>query len=104
MIPYFDTEATSVKLTKYVANASIPTRLSLINEIAGSSERVGEDIRDIVEALGLEPRIGAGYFAARNWIRRTLLDKDLQALITVARENSCDPLKIIGVLQRNELQ
>jgi UDPglucose 6-dehydrogenase len=103
-IPYVETDATSAQLTKYAANAFLATRISFINEIAGISEKVGGNIGDIVEGLGLDPRIGPGYLQPGIGFGGPCLDKDLRALITVAGENSYEPVLFSGVLQRNELQ
>lgn len=103
-IPYIETDAVSAQLTKYAANAYLATRISFINEIAGISEKVGGNIGDIVEGLGLDPRIGPGYLQPGIGFGGPCLDKDLRALITVAGENSYDPVMFNGVLQRNELQ
>jgi UDPglucose 6-dehydrogenase len=103
-IPYVETDATSAQLTKYAANAFLATRISFINEIAGISEKVGGNIGDIVEGLGLDPRIGPRYLQPGIGFGGPCLDKDLRALIMVAGENSYDPVMFNGVLQRNELQ
>ncbi|MDG0866444.1 UDP-glucose dehydrogenase family protein [Candidatus Lucifugimonas marina] len=103
-IPYVETDAVSAQLTKYAANAYLATRISFINEIAGISEKLGGNIGDIVDGLGLDPRIGPGYLRPGIGFGGPCLDKDLRALITVAGENSYDPVLFSGVLQRNELQ
>jgi UDPglucose 6-dehydrogenase len=103
-IPYVETDSISAQLTKYAANAYLATRISFINEIAGISEKVGGNIGDIVYGLGLDPRIGSGYLNPGIGFGGPCLDKDLRALITVAGENSYDPVMFNGVLHRNELQ
>ena len=103
-IPYVETDSTSAQLTKYAANAYLATRISFINEIAGISEKVGGNIGDIVYGLGLDPRIGPGYLNPGIGFGGPCLDKDLRALITVAGENSYDPVMFNGVVRRNELQ
>ncbi|HJP28036.1 MAG TPA: nucleotide sugar dehydrogenase, partial [Dehalococcoidia bacterium] len=103
-IPYVETDAVSAQLTKYAANAYLATRISFINEIAGISEKVGGNIRDIIEGLELDSRIGSGYLQPGIGFGGPCLDKDLRALMTVAGENSYDPVMLTGVLQRNELQ
>ena len=103
-IPYVETDAVSAQLTKYAANAYLATRISFINEIAGLSEKIGGNIGDIIEGLELDPRIGPGYMQPGIGFGGPCLDKDLRALITVAGENSYDPVLFNGVLQRNELQ
>ena len=103
-IPYVETDPISAQLTKYAANAYLAARISFINEIAGLSEKVGGDIGDIVYGLGLDPRIGQGYLKPGIGFGGPCLDKDLRALITLADENSYDPVLFNGVLRRNELQ
>jgi len=103
-IPYVETDVTSAQLTKYAANAFLATRISFINEIAGLSEKVGGNIEDIVLGLGFDPRIGSSYLEPGIGFGGPCLDKDLRALITIAGENSYDPVMFQGVLQRNELQ
>jgi UDPglucose 6-dehydrogenase len=103
-IPYIETDVASAQLTKYAANAYLATRISFINEIAGISEKVGGNIGDIVQGLGLDPRIGPGYLQPGIGFGGPCLDKDLRALITVAGKNSYDPVMFNGVLKRNELQ
>ena len=103
-IPYVETDSTSAQLTKYAANAYLATRISFINEIAGISEKVGGNIGDIVYGLGLDPRIGPGYLNPGIGFGGPCLDKDLRALITMAGDNSYDPVMFNGVVRRNELQ
>jgi len=103
-IPYVETDPTSAQLTKYAANAYLATRISFINEIAGISEKVGGNIEDIVYGLGLDPRIGSAYLKPGIGFGGPCLDKDIRALITVAGENSYDPVMFNGVIRRNELQ
>jgi UDPglucose 6-dehydrogenase len=79
-IPYVETDAVSAQLTKYAADAYLATRISFINEIEGLSEKIGGDI---VEGLGLDPRIGPGYLQPEIGFGGPCLDKDLRALITV---------------------
>ena len=103
-IPYVETDPTSAQLTKYAANAYLATRVSRINKIAGIPEKVGGNIGDIVYGLGLDPRIGPGYLKPGIGFGGPPLDKDLRALITVAGDNSYDPVLLNGVLRHNELQ
>ncbi len=103
-IPYIETDAVSAQLTKYAANAFLATRISFINEIAGLSEKVGGNIKDIIAGLGLDPRIGPGYLQPGIGFGGPCLDKDLRALVKVADDHSYEPVLFNGVLHRNKLQ
>ena len=101
---YFNTSRKGAELIKYASNSFLATKISFINEIAGISEKVGGSIEDIVFGLGLDPRIGPRYLKPGIGFGGPCLDKDLRALIRIARENSYDSVMFEGVLRRNELQ
>lgn len=51
----------SAELTKYGTNAMLATRISLMNELASISEKIGADIEEVRLGLGADQRIGRAY-------------------------------------------
>lgn len=103
-VPYIETDVASAQLIKYAANAFLAARISLINEVAGLSERVGANITDVIAGLGLDQRIGQSYLRPGLGFGGPCLEKDLQALITLSHEHDYKPVVLESVLERNNLQ
>lgn len=70
----------SAELSKYAANAFLATRLAFINEMADLAENVFADIGEVVEAIGLDPRIGRSYLHAGPGFGGSCFPKDTMAL------------------------
>lgn len=103
-IPLIETDITSAQMIKYASNAFLATRLSFINEIAGLTERVGADIREVALGMGYDPRIGHSYLNAGLGFGGPCLEKDLLALIKIAEGNDYAPVLLKSVLERNDKQ
>lgn len=52
--PLVTTDPTSAEMIKYVANAFLAVKLSYINEIAALCERVGADVGQVAQGIGLD--------------------------------------------------
>jgi UDPglucose 6-dehydrogenase len=76
----------SAELTKYAANAFLATKISYINEIAGLSERLGADVEEIAQGVGLDSRIGNSFLKAGAGWGGSCFPKDTDALVTMAEE------------------
>ena len=78
--PVLETDLRTAEMIKYVANSYLATRISFVNEIARLCEAVGTDIDRVIEGVGLDPRIGSGYFSPGIGFGGSCLPKDLAAL------------------------
>lgn len=58
--PLVVTDLASAELVKLAANAFLVTKISFINAMAEVCEAAGADVVELAEALGHDPRIGAG--------------------------------------------
>ncbi len=102
--PILVMDCRSAEMTKYAANAMLATRISFINEIANLCEKVGADIQKVRQGIGLDPRIGRAFLFPGVGYGGSCLPKDIEALISLARENGYT-LELLPAVQRvNESQ
>ncbi len=78
--PRVVTSIESAELIKYAANAFLATKISFINEMANLADRVGADVRDIAQGIGLDPRIGPHFLRAGIGYGGSCFPKDVSAL------------------------
>ena len=103
-IPWLECDINSALMIKYVSNAFLATRVSMINEVASICAQVGANIADVVQGMGYDPRIGSHYLSPGAGFGGPCLEKDLRTLLTFASSNSLDISLLPAVLQRNQLQ
>jgi UDPglucose 6-dehydrogenase len=68
------------ELIKNGANAFLALKISFANELAGLAERSGSDIGPVLEAIGLDPRIGATYMRPSFGFGGSCLPKELKTI------------------------
>ncbi|MEM4655155.1 MAG: UDP-glucose/GDP-mannose dehydrogenase family protein [Thermosphaera sp.] len=94
----------SSEMVKYASNAYLATRISLVNELANICERVGADIRKVVEGMGYDSRIGHAYLRPGIGFGGSCLPKDVSALIHLAGKSGYEALLLKSVEQVNQRQ
>jgi UDPglucose 6-dehydrogenase len=85
-IPFVVTDLASAELIKYSANAFLALKISFANEIAGLCEKAGADIREVTRGIGFDRRIGKHFLNAGIGWGGSCFGKDINALMTVAKE------------------
>jgi UDPglucose 6-dehydrogenase len=75
------TDLGSAEMIKYAANAFLATKISFINEIANICERVGADVTQVSQGIGLDSRIGNKFLNAGIGWGGSCFPKDVSALI-----------------------
>jgi UDPglucose 6-dehydrogenase len=80
------TDPTSAELIKYGANGYLATRLTFVNALANIADSLGADILDVVEGMGLDPRIGPHFLRPGPGYGGSCFPKDTIALLATSRQ------------------
>lgn len=84
--PMLKLSPAGAELVKYASNAYLALKVSYANELSRWTERLGENVDDVVSAVGLDPRIGTAFLKAGPGFGGSCFDKDLRAFLDRARE------------------
>lgn len=83
-VPIFVTDPQTAELAKGAANTYLGLKISYINAVADMCEAAGGDVSQIVEILGIDPRIGAGGMRPGIGYGGGCLPKDVRAFTASA--------------------
>lgn len=103
-VPVIYTDLNSAQMIKYASNAFLATRISFINEIAEMCESLDANCKEVAQGMGYDSRIGHKYLSAGLGFGGPCLEKDLKALINIAKSNGVSTQLLQATLQRNEKQ
>jgi UDPglucose 6-dehydrogenase len=81
------TTINSAELIKHASNSFLALKISYANMIADLCERVGADIQEVVDAMGLDPRIGRQFLNPGLGFGGFCLPKDVQAFVRLAEHS-----------------
>lgn len=79
------TNIETAEMIKYASNAFLATKISFANAIAQLSEKVGAQGPKVLEAMGLDKRIGRSFLNAGAGYGGSCFPKDVKALIAIAQ-------------------
>jgi UDPglucose 6-dehydrogenase len=85
-VPVLVTDLSSAEMIKYAANAFLATKISFINEVANICDRVGADVTEVAQGIGLDSRIGSKFLQAGLGWGGSCFPKDVSALIHTAED------------------
>ena len=100
--PLLRMNAASAEALKYAANSFLATKLTFVNAIADICELVGADIFDVVEGLGMDPRIGSEFLNPGPGWGGSCFPKDTRALVSIASKSGYDFALLRGVIETND--
>ena len=102
--PFVITNLETAELIKYTCNAFLATKITFINEVANLCEKVGADVNQIAQAMGLDGRISPKFLHPGPGYGGSCFPKDTKALYHFASEKEYD-FKILGaVINANKRQ
>jgi UDPglucose 6-dehydrogenase len=96
------TNLRTAELIKYASNAFLATKISFINEIANICEKLGADVKEVAEGMGLDKRIGRAFLNAGLGYGGSCFPKDVKALEHMAAANGCHPQLLRAVIEINQ--
>src|SRR5712691_7382013 len=102
--PFVITSIEGAELIKYAANAFLATKISFINEVANLCERIGCDVHEVARAIGMDRRIGAKFLHPGPGFGGSCFPKDARALLSIAKQFSCETRIVDAVIEVNQLQ
>jgi len=87
---YVLTNIETAEMIKYAANSFLATKISYANAIAYLSELTGADGLRVLEAVGLDKRVGSQFLFAGAGYGGSCFPKDVRAMIAIAKEAGYD--------------
>ena len=100
-IPMIVTSPQTAELIKYASNSLLATKVSFINEMSQIAELVDGNIEEVVEGIGLDPRIGKSFLKPGVGFGGSCFPKDLKALQYLAKQGKLDAKVITATLDTN---
>jgi UDPglucose 6-dehydrogenase len=102
--PVVVTTPRTAELIKYASNAFLATKISYMNELAKLCDRLGVNVKEVANGIGLDHRIGASFLQAGIGYGGSCFPKDVSALLRMAYENHTE-LNVLGqVVAVNQTQ
>lgn len=102
--PKIRTNLTAAEMIKYASNAFLATKISFSNEIGNICKRLGVDVYEVMQGVGLDHRISPHFLNAGAGFGGSCFPKDVSALMQLARDAGEEPLLLRSVMEINELQ
>lgn len=99
--PNIITDLASAELIKYTANAMLATKISFANLIALYSEKTGANVESVLDAVGIDKRIGRVFMNPGVGYGGSCFPKDVKALIQIGKSLGIDTVLLDGVEKTN---
>ncbi len=102
--PILHTSLVAAEMIKYTSNAFLATKISFSNEIGNICKKLGIDVYEVMEGVGLDSRIGPLFLNAGAGFGGSCFPKDVSALIRLAKSLGYEPDILSAVMKVNEAQ
>jgi UDPglucose 6-dehydrogenase len=102
--PLVITDIRSAELIKHASNLYLATKISFINAISQICEKVGADVVEVAQGMGLDKRIGPGFLNAGIGYGGSCFPKDVDAFINISEKLGCnfDLLKTVRAVNQQQ--
>ncbi len=102
--PILFTSIESSELIKYAANSFLATKIAFINEMSDMCEKLGANIIDVAQGMGLDSRISRKYLEAGPGYGGSCFPKDTMALVKIAEYAGTRSRIVESVVMSNDLR
>ncbi len=102
--PILVTNIKSAELIKHASNAFLATKISFINAVSRICDKLGADVKEVAQGMGLDSRIGRYFLHAGIGYGGSCFPKDLEAFINIAEKLGYDFQILKAVKNTNEEQ
>jgi UDPglucose 6-dehydrogenase len=99
-----ETGIREAEMIKYANNAFLAAKISLANDLANVCKEYGVDSYEVLEAIGLDSRIGSEFLAAGVGWGGSCFPKDVAAIVAAARDAGYDPAMLEAAVEVNDRQ
>jgi UDPglucose 6-dehydrogenase len=101
-VPLVVTTCEAAEIIKYASNTFLATRIAFVNQLADLCEKVGADIQDVAQGMGLDKRIGLQFLSPGPGFGGSCFPKDTRALAHTARQYGSTFTIVENVIASNE--
>ncbi|MFA5356558.1 MAG: UDP-glucose/GDP-mannose dehydrogenase family protein [Candidatus Omnitrophota bacterium] len=102
--PLVITDIKSAELIKHASNSFLATKISFINAVSRICERVGADVVEVAQGMGMDKRIGPAFLKAGIGYGGSCFPKDVDAFISITEKLGCEFGLLKDVRDINERQ
>ncbi len=102
--PVVRTDPETAMMIKYANNAALAAKISLANDLGNVCKEFGLDAYEVMEAVGLDERIGAQFLRSGVGYGGSCFPKDVDAIRAAAREAGYEPPLLDATVAVNDGQ
>ena len=95
---------TAAEMIKYASNALLTTKISFANEVGNVCKRLGIDVYEVMEGVGMDHRVSPHFLSAGAGFGGSCFPKDVAALVRLAEALGEEPALLRSVLDVNDRQ
>lgn len=103
-VPYIMTSIRNAEMIKEVSNFFLALRISATNLIAQMCDNKGSDIKEVMQGVGLDKRIGSDFLNAGLGFGGSCFPKDVKSLLCKLKEDGISTKMVESVIEINQKQ
>ncbi len=102
--PILNTDRKTAEMIKYASNSFLATKISFANEFGNLCKKMGIDVYEVMDGIGMDKRIGRSFLNAGIGYGGSCFPKDVKAIVHSFKENGIEPKLLNSAIEVNENQ